>query len=142
MKDNPQHVFQVLTKRADVLLYYDKEGLLNWSHNVWMGVSVENEWNKKRIDLLSQTGARTKFLSCEPLIGPIGEMNLEKIDWVIVGGESGLKARPMKKEWVIDIKNQCQKNDVSFFFKQWGARNKKKAGRILEGKTWDEMPEK
>lgn len=140
MKDNPQHVFQVLTKRADVLLYYDKEGLLNWSHNIWMGVSVENDWNKNRIDLLSQTGARTKFLSCEPLIGPIGKMNLENIDWVIVGGESGLKARPMKKEWVIDIKEQCSENNVAFFFKQWGGKNKKKAGRILEGKTWDEMP--
>lgn len=141
MKDNPQHVFQVLTKRADVLLYYDKEGLLNWSHNIWMGVSVENDWNKKRIDLLSQTGARTKFLSCEPLIGPIGEMNLEEIDWVIVGGESGLKARPMKKEWVVDIKDQCIGKGVSFFFKQWGGKNKKKAGRTLEGKIWDEMPE-
>lgn len=141
MKDNPQHVFQVLTKRADVLLYYDKEGLLNWSHNIWMGVSVENDWNKKRIELLSQTRARTKFLSCEPLIGPIGEMNLDEIDWVIVGGESGLKARPMKKEWVIDIKDQCVEKGVSFFFKQWGGKNKKKAGRELEGKTWDEMPE-
>jgi protein gp37 len=141
MKENPQHVFQVLTKRADVLLYYDKEGLLNWTHNIWMGVSVENDWNKNRIDLLSQTGARTKFLSCEPLIGPIGKMNLEKIDWVIVGGESGLKARPMKTEWVVDIKTQCLENDVAFFFKQWGGKNKKKAGRLLEGKIWDEMPE-
>jgi protein gp37 len=141
MKDNPQHVFQVLTKRADVLLYYDKERLLNWTHNIWMGVSVENDWNKNRIDLLSQTGARTKFLSCEPLIGPIGKMNLEKIDWVIVGGESGLKARPMKKEWVVDIKTQCIEKNVAFFFKQWGGKNKKKAGRLLEGKIWDEMPE-
>lgn len=140
MKDNPQHVFQVLTKRADVLLYYDKEGLLNWSHNIWMGVSVENDWNKNRIDLLSKTGARTKFLSCEPLIGPIGEMNLKNIDWVIVGGESGLNARPMKKEWVIDIKEQCAEYNSAFFFKQWGGKNKKKSGRILEGKTWDEMP--
>lgn len=141
MKDNPQHVFQILTKRADVLLYYDKEGLLNWTHNIWMGVSVENDWNKHRIDLLAQTGARTKFLSCEPLIGPIGKMNLEKIDWVIVGGESGLKARPMKKEWVIEIKDQCIASDVSFFFKQWGGKNKKKTGRVLDGKIWDEMPE-
>lgn len=140
MKDNPQHVFQILTKRADVLLYYDKEELLNWTHNIWMGVSVENDWNKHRIDLLSQTGARTKFLSCEPLIGPIGKMNLKNIDWVIVGGESGLKARPMEKEWVIEIKDQCIENDVSFFFKQWGGKNKKKAGRVLDGKTWDEMP--
>lgn len=141
MKENPQHVFQVLTKRADVLLYYDKEGLLNWSHNIWMGVSVEDDWAKDRINLLSQTGARTKFLSCEPLIGSIGKMNLTQIDWVIVGGESGLKARPMDKNWVIDIKNQCIENDVAFFFKQWGGKNKKKAGRILDGQTWDEMPE-
>lgn len=141
MKDNPQHVFQVLTKRADILLYYDKEGLLNWSHNIWMGVSVENDWNKNRIDLLSKTGARTKFLSCEPLIGPINKMNLEFIDWVIVGGESGLNARPMKREWVIDIKEQCMDNGVAFFFKQWGGKNKKKNGRILNGRTYDEMPE-
>lgn len=142
MKDNPQHVFQVLTKRADVLLYYDKEGLLNWTHNIWIGVSVENDWNKDRIDMLAQTGARTKFLSCEPLIGPIGNMYLKEIDWVIVGGESGPNARPMKEEWVINIKNQCIENDVSFFFKQWGGRNKKMSGRILEGRTWDEMPKK
>jgi len=141
MKGNPQHIFQILTKRADVLFYYDKEGLLNWSHNIWMGVSVENKWNKRRINLLSQTAAKTKFISYEPLIGPIGEMNLNEIDWVIVGGESGFRARPMKEEWVLEIKDQCIKKDVPFFFKQWGGRNKKKTGRRLEGKTWDEMPE-
>lgn len=141
MKENPQHVFQVLTKRADVMLYYDKEGWLDWSHNIWMGVSVENEKAMKRIDLLRQANARTKFLSCEPLIGPLPKLNLKNIDWVIVGGESGRKPRPMKKEWVLDIKQQCEKMDVAFFFKQWGGTNKKKTGNLLDGKKYLEMPE-
>lgn len=141
MKENPQHVFQILTKRADVLLYYDKEGLLEWSHNIWMGVSVENKTFMKRIDLLRQTNARTKFLSCEPLIGPLPNMNLKGIDWVIVGGESGRTPRPMKKEWVVDIKEQCQDSDVAFFFKQWGGTNKKKTGNLLDGEKYLEMPE-
>ena len=142
MKDNPQHVFQVLTKRADVLRYYDSEGWLDWSHNIWMGVSVENEKVTNRIDLLRQTNARVKFLSCEPLIAPLPNMNLKGMDWVIVGGESGRKPRPMNEEWVTDIKDQCQKADVAFFFKQWGGTNKKKMGRELDGRTWDEVPEK
>lgn len=142
MKENPQHVFQVLTKRADVMLYYDKEGWLDWSHNIWMGVSVENEKAMKRIDLLRQSNARTKFLSCEPLISPLPKLNLKNIDWVIVGGESGRKPRPMKKEWVLDIKQQCEKKDVAFFFKQWGGTNKKKTGNLLDGKKYLEMPEK
>lgn len=141
MKENPQHVFQVLTKRADVMLYYDKEGWLDWSHNIWMGVSVENEKAMKRIDLLGQSNARTKFLSCEPLIGPLPKLNLKNIDWVIVGGESGRKPRPMKKEWVLDIKQQCEKKHVAFFFKQWGGTNKKKTGNLLDGKKYLEMPE-
>lgn len=141
MKENPQHVFQVLTKRADVMLYYDKEGWLDWSHNIWMGVSVENEKAMKRIDLLRQSNARTKFLSCEPLIGPLPKLNLKNIDWVIVGGESGRKPRPMKKEWVLDIKQQCEKKNVAFFFKQWGGTNKKKTGNLLDGKKYLEMPE-
>jgi protein gp37 len=141
MKDNPQHVFQVLTKRADILRYYDSEGWLEWTHNIWMGVSIENNKVMNRIDLLRETGARVKFLSCEPLIGAIPNMNLKGIDWVIVGGESGRKPRPMKEEWVTDIKNQCLDANVSFFFKQWGGTNKKKTGRLLEGKTWDEMPD-
>lgn len=141
MKENPQHVFQVLTKRADVMLYYDKEGWLDWSHNIWMGVSVENEKVLKRIDLLRQSNARTKFLSCEPLIGPLPKLNLKNIDWVIVGGESGRKPRPMKKEWVLEIKQQCEKKDVAFFFKQWGGTNKKKTGNLLDGKKYLEMPE-
>jgi protein gp37 len=141
MKDNPQHVFQVLTKRADILLEYDRAGLLNWTHNIWMGVSVEDNRVKDRIKMLSKTKARVKFLSCEPLIGPIPKMNLSKIDWVIVGGESGRKPRPMNVDWVLDIKDQCDKADVAFFFKQWGGRNKKKSGRVLNGRTYDEMPE-
>lgn len=141
MKDNPQHVFQVLTKRADILRDYDRRRLLDWSHNIWMGVSVENQKVIDRIDLLRQTNARVKFLSCEPLIGPLPAMNLHGIDWVIVGGESGRKPRKMDPDWVLDIKDQCQAADVAFFFKQWGGTNKKKTGRELEGQTWDEMPE-
>lgn len=141
MRENPQHVFQVLTKRADVLKYYDSEGWLEWSHNIWMGVSVENEKVVNRIDLLRETHARVKFLSCEPLIGPLPNLNLKGIDWVIVGGESGRKPRPMKPEWVEDIKNQCLEANVAFFFKQWGGTNKKKTGRVLDGRTWDEKPE-
>jgi protein gp37 len=140
MRDNPQHVFQVLTKRADLLRYYDSEGWLKWSHNIWMGVSVEDERVMNRVELLSLTNAKVKFLSCEPLIGALTNINLEQIDWVIVGGESGRKPRPMKPEWVTEIKDQCLEADVPFFFKQWGGTNKKKAGRTLEGKTWDEMP--
>lgn len=139
MNENPQHTFQVLTKRADRLLKVHKE--LNWTHNIWMGVSVEDERVITRIDHLRQTNARTKFLSCEPLIGPLSGMNLKGIDWVIVGGESGRKVRLMDEEWVLDIMDQCRKTRVAFFFKQWGGTSKKKSGRLLNGKTYDEMPE-
>lgn len=139
MRDNPQHVFQVLTKRGDRLLELDKA--LNWSHNIWMGVSVEDKHVTQRIDQLRETNARTKFLSLEPLIGPLPNLNLNSIDWVIVGGESGHNPRPMKADWVLDIQEQCKKNEVAFFFKQWGGKNKKKNGRILNGRTYDEMPE-
>jgi len=139
MRENPQHVFQVLTKRADRLLeIHDK---LKWTHNIWMGVSVEDMQVTKRIDLLSNTNAKVKFLSLEPLIGPLNNMNLNNIDWVIVGGESGHNPRPMESDWVLDIQEQCKSSDVPFFFKQWGGKNKKKNGRILNGKTYDEMPE-
>lgn len=138
MNDNPQHVFQVLTKRSDVLLKYHK--LLNWGHNIWMGVSVENGNAKHRIDDLRLTDARVKFLSCEPLLGPLHEMHLQGIDWVIVGGESGRKARPMEEDWALDILDQCKGANVKFFFKQWGGTNKKKTGRLLLDQTWDEMP--
>ncbi len=140
MRNNPQHVFQILTKRADILQRYDREGLLNWSPNIWMGVSVENQKVTNRIDLLRETNAKIKFLSCEPLLGPLPQLNLKNIDWVIVGGESGHKPRKMKPEWVLDIKDQCQAAHVPFFFKQWGGTNKKKNGRQLEGRTWNEMP--
>lgn len=139
MNDNPQHVFQVLTKRAERLFEVHKE--LKWTHNIWMGVSVENEKAKSRIDFLRKTDARVKFLSCEPLIGPLKKMNLKKIDWVIVGGESGRTPRPMDSEWVLDIQRQCEERDVAFFFKQWGGKNKKANGRLLNGQTYDEMPE-
>ncbi|MDI6400721.1 phage Gp37/Gp68 family protein [Balneolaceae bacterium ANBcel3] len=141
MRENPQHVFQVLTKRTDLLLEYDNASLLEWSENIWMGTSVEDERVKNRIDTLRKTKAATKFLSCEPLIGPLPDMNLSGIHWVIVGGESGFNPRPMKPEWVIDIKKQCDIARVPFFFKQWGGRNKKKSGRTLMDKTWNGLPE-
>lgn len=132
------HQFQILTKRPERVLEMNKK--LRWAPNIWMGTSVENEDYMDRIDLLRKTSAKIKFLSLEPLLGPLPSMNLKKIDWVIVGGESGLKARPMKLEWVLDIQEQCQDVDVPFFFKQWGGKNKKLAGRTLNGRTWDEMP--
>ncbi len=140
IKENPQHVFQVLTKRADVLRYYDSEGWLEWPHNLWMGVTVESRDVIHRIENLRNTSARVKFLSCEPLLSPLENMNLKGIDWVIVGGESGRTPRPMKEEWVVDIKEQCQNANVAFYFKQWGGTNKKKAGSALAGKAYKEMP--
>ncbi len=140
IKDNPQHVFQVLTKRADILRYYDTEGLLTWPHNLWMGVTVEDADAADRIEHLRITGARVKFLSCEPLLSAIPDMNLKNIDWVIVGGESGRTPRPMKPEWVEQIKEQCHHQNTAFYFKQWGGTNKKKNGRLLDGKEYSEMP--
>lgn len=133
------HRFQVLTKRSLRLSRLSKE--IDWPANVWMGVSVENADYKFRIDHLRETGAQIKFLSLEPLLGPLPKMNLKGIDWVIVGGESGPGARPMRREWVLDIRDQCQKAGVPFFFKQWGGTNKKKSGRLLENRTWDDMPQ-
>ena len=138
MNENPQHIFQVLTKRAERLSELHNE--LKWTHNIWMGVSVENDKVRDRIDFLRKTNARVKFLSLEPLIGPLRHLNMSGIDWIIVGGESGHNPRPMKPEWVLDIQEQCKNNDVAFFFKQWGGKNKKAAGRILNGRTYDEMP--
>jgi protein gp37 len=140
IKENPQHVFQILTKRADILNYYDSEGWLEWPHNLWMGVTVENSIVTDRIDLLRRTGARVKFLSCEPLLSNLPAMNLQNIDWVIVGGESGRTPRQIKEEWVIDIKEQCLNAKVAFYFKQWGGTNKKKAGKILKGEVYNQMP--
>lgn len=133
------HRFQVLTKRAERLV--ELAPLLNWSENIWMGVTVEHEAFKHRIDCLRKIPAAVRFLSLEPLLGPLPDMDLTNIDWVIVGGESGIGARPMQREWVTDIQQQCQKANVPFFFKQWGGINKKKAGRLLDGKIYSGMPQ-
>lgn len=138
MREAKQHTFQVLTKRAERLRKLDS--VIDWPENVWMGVSVENQDNVHRIEALRQTGAAVKFLSIEPLIGPLSEFDMSDIDWVIVGGESGPKSRPIKVGWVRDIRDRCVAAQVSFFFKQWGGRNKKANGRILDGKIWDESP--
>jgi protein gp37 len=156
MNNTPQHIYQVLTKRADRLLELSSK--LNWTENIWMGVSVENEKYTSRIDELSNTGAKTKFLSIEPLIGPVKTLNLGNINWVIVGGESGHKARPVKKAWIDYIKEECKKSDVPFFFKQWGKPKfnvnpedptimadhpqHAKGGCELDGKVYREMPNK
>ena len=133
------HQFQILTKRSERLL--ELSSSLDWPPNVWMGVSVERQDYTFRIDNLRKTGAAIKFLSLEPLLGPLKELNLDGIDWAIVGGESGPGARPINEQWVLDIKEQCQSADVPFFFKQWGGTNKKKAGRLLQGRTWDDLPQ-
>ena len=138
MNSASQHLYQILTKRAERL--YELSSLLGWSENIWMGVTVEASDYKYRIDYLRKTGAFVKFLSIEPLLEDLDILDLTGIDWVIVGGESGPGSRPMKPEWVRNIKKQCQKQKVPFFFKQWGGFNKKKNGRVLDGKTWDEMP--
>jgi protein gp37 len=132
------HRFQVLTKRADRLAELDSE--LDWTPNIWMGVSVESDRYRSRIDRLRETGAQIKFLSLEPLLGPLPDLDLADIDWVIVGGESGAKSRPMAPEWAADLRDQCRRANVPFFFKQWGGKNKKPAGRLLDGQVWDEMP--
>jgi len=139
MRRAQQHTFQVLTKRAERLSELSQS--LHWSPNIWMGVTVEDGSCVKRIDHLRTTGAKVKFLSLEPLLISLPDLNLKAIDWVIVGGESGPRARPMQKGWVVNIREQCADADVPFFFKQWGGVNKKKAGRELDGRTWDEMPE-
>jgi protein gp37 len=133
------HRFQVLTKRASRLAAVDSE--LQWAPNIWMGVSVESMKYAPRIDDLRSTRAHVRFLSLEPLLGPLPDLDLSAIHWAIVGGESGPRARPMAASWALDIRDQCQRARVPFFFKQWGGRNKKRAGRLLEGRTWDEMPE-
>ena len=132
------HQYQILTKRSDRLR--DLSTDLSWPSHIWMGVSVESSDYVERIDDLRQCQAAVRFLSLEPLLGALPKLDLRGIDWVIVGGESGPDARPMDASWVLDIRNQCQKAGVAFFFKQWGGVNKKKAGRSLEGRTWDEMP--
>ena len=133
-----QHQYQILTKRSERLV--ELNDVLKWNSNIWMGVSVENSDYLHRIDHLRQTNAAIKFLSLEPLLGHLPQLNLQDIDWVIVGGESGPGARPIKEKWVEEIQMQCTENHVPFFFKQWGGVNKKKAGRLLKGKLWDQMP--
>jgi protein gp37 len=132
------HRFQVLTKRADRLAELDPD--LDWPTNVWMGVSVESSRFVDRIDFLRATRARVKFLSLEPLLGPLPDLDWSGIDWAIVGGESGPGARRMEAQWVLDLRDQCARAGVAFFFKQWGGANKKKTGRALEGRHWDELP--
>ena len=132
------HTFQVLTKRSKRLL--ELSPMLNWPANVWMGVSVENTQYTHRIDHLRATPAHTKFLSLEPLLGALPDLDLRNIDWVIVGGESGPGARPLQESWVLDIRDQCLAAGVPFFFKQWGGARKKYNGRLLQGRTWDESP--
>jgi protein gp37 len=132
------HTFQVLTKRAERL--EELSSRIDWPGNVWMGVSVETEAYTFRIDHLRKTGAKIKFLSLEPLLGPLPELDLKGMSWAIVGGESGPSARPLDPEWVTDIRDQCLRARVPFFFKQWGGVQKKRKGRLLEGRTWDEMP--
>lgn len=140
MNKAPAHTFQVLTKRAERLAELAPE--LQWSDNIWMGVSIENQDMIFRSDLLRQTDAHIKFISAEPLLSSLDGLNLEGIDWLIVGGESGPGCRPMKKEWVLDLKNLCEATDTAFFFKQWGGTNKKKAGSLLNGKMYKDYPSK
>ena len=138
MNETPHHTYQVLTKRADRLRELSSQ--IEWTPNIWMGVSVESTDYLWRIDCLRKTGAMIKFLSLEPLLGPLDELNFADINWVIVGGESGPGARPMPKKWVRSIRDQCKSSGIAFHFKQWGGVNKKRAGRILDGRTWDELP--
>jgi len=132
------HQFQVLTKRADRLLKFNDQ--TEWTPNIWMGVSVENEKYMPRIDCLRKTDAFIKFLSLEPLLGPLPKLNLTNIDWVIVGGESGPGSRPLSAEWATDIRDQCLTQKTAFFFKQWGGVQKKKNGSLLEGREWKQYP--
>ncbi|MFN7220048.1 MAG: DUF5131 family protein [Burkholderiales bacterium] len=134
----PQHTFQVLTKRPERMLALSNK--LPWASHIWMGVSVESSDYTGRIDLLRQSGAAVKFLSLEPLLGPLDALDLRGIDWVIAGGESGPGARPMEQQWVRSIRDQCRAAKVAFHFKQWGGTNKKRAGRNLDGRTWDDLP--
>jgi len=132
------HHFQLLTKRSARVLELDRQ--LPWLAHIWLGVSVENREYAFRVDHLRRTHAQTRFLSLEPLLGPLPDLDLNGIHWVIVGGESGPGARPMEAAWVTEIRDQCRRAKVPFFFKQWGGVQKNKTGRVLEGHTWDEMP--
>jgi len=139
MRKASWHRFQILTKRAERLAELSPK--LPWGPHIWQGATVEHPDYAYRIDILRATGARVKFLSLEPLLAPMPALNLQGIDWVIVGGESGPGARPMREEWVLEIRGQCRKAGVAFYFKQWGGVFKKRNGRLLQGRTWDEMPD-
>ena len=139
MNRAPRHTFQVLTKRPRRAALLG--GRLNWTPNIWLGASIESEKWLGRLAPLRATGARTKFLSLEPLLGPLPGLDLTGVDWVIVGGESGPGARPMEADWVREIRDNCVNSGTPFFFKQWGGVFKKKTGRVLDDRTWDEMPE-
>ncbi|MEV7471744.1 phage Gp37/Gp68 family protein [Streptomyces kronopolitis] len=138
MADTPQHTYQVLTKRARRLRQIADR--LEWPPNVWMGVSVETSEELARVDDLRQVPAKVRFLSCEPLLGPLGGLDLDGIDWVIAGGESGPGHRPLEEDWVTGIRDACAAAQVAFFFKQWGGHTPKAGGRTLQGQTWDQLP--
>jgi len=138
MKNNSQHIFQLLTKRPERLAKIAEQ--LEWTPNIWQGVTVENQKFVKRIDLLRSIPSQTKFISFEPLLSDVGVIDLSGIDWAIVGGESGPRSRPIELNWILNIKDQCERQEVLFYFKQWGGTNKKKAGRELLGQTWDAVP--
>lgn len=138
IRETPQHTYQALTKRSHRMARIADQ--LSWPPNLWMGVSVEDADVVNRIDHLRATPAAVRFLSCEPLLGPLANLNLAGIDWVIAGGESGPNHRPMDSAWVEDIRDQCAEHNVPFFFKQWGGRTAKQNGRTLAGRTWDSMP--
>lgn len=138
MNDTPRHTYQILTKRSEKLFEYSDK--LHWSKNIWMGVTVESRKHVSRIEALRNCRANVKFLSIEPLLTAVPKLNLTGIDWVIVGGESGPGARQMSEKWVLDIKQMCTDQRVPFFFKQWGGKNKKKNGRVLQGRVWNEIP--
>ncbi len=138
IKATPQHTYQLLTKRSERLASIAPD--LQWPKNLWIGVTVENDDYVHRIEDLAQVPAAVRFLSCEPLLGPLHHLILDAVDWVIVGGESGPGARPMNSGWVRDIRDQCTSQEIPFFFKQWGGVNKKRAGRILDSKIWQQFP--
>ena len=138
MNRTKRHTYQILTKRPERAVSLNRK--LDWTSNIWLGTSVESERWLQRVDVLRESRANIKFLSLEPLLGPLSSLSLEGMDWVIVGGESGPKSRPMHLAWVREIRSNCIENGVPFFFKQWGGVNKKRSGRLLDGRTWDELP--
>ena len=138
MNRTERHTYQILTKRPERAVSLDPK--LDWTSNIWLGTSIESERWLQRADILCESSANVKFLSLEPLLGPLSGLSLDGIDWVIVGGESGPGARPMNPDWVREIRSNCIENGVPFFFKQWGGVNKKRSGRLLDGRTWDELP--